>query len=347
MKNKGVTLLEMILVVAIIGVIFIAIVPFFYTINQSWGVAERKSALLQNARIGLDKINRELKEAKSIVSVTTASDINGHLVYSDQSNNQKEFLRYTDGTNYLLGYVENQVTYPLAGPLDSLIFTCYQADAVTQTINNSEIRNIKIEMILSDDQNKISPQTLSTYVSLRIEPSVITLVINEIMYNPEDSIQGNEDNTYEYIELYNNTDTAIDVAGWIVQGSGSETDIIVGDAGNGTGTTLIPAFGYALITDTDTKIYDQGSPFTVAAAAIKLQVNDTKIISGLNNASDTITLSDSTQTEVDSVTYFDTWGQGASDGNGSSLERISATAPSYDSNNWEDSVLNGTPGFAN
>ena len=144
MKNKGVTLLEMILVVAIIGVIFIAIVPFFYTINQSWGVAERKSALLQNARIGLDKINRELKEAKSIVSVTTASDINGHLVYSDQSNNQKEFLRYTDGTNYLLGYVENQVTYPLAGPLDSLIFTCYQADAVTQTINNSEIRNIKI-----------------------------------------------------------------------------------------------------------------------------------------------------------------------------------------------------------
>jgi hypothetical protein len=86
----------------------------------------------------------------------------------------------------------------------------------------------------------------------------------------------------------------------------------------------------------------------VNPAAIKLQVHDDAIGNGLHNNQDSITLYNSAGTVIDTIiSYSNTWGAGGSDGLGDSLERRSPTASSNDPSNWEDSVLNGTPGSAN
>jgi hypothetical protein len=288
----------------------------------------------------------ELKQAGAFVSVTAAEDASGRIVFMDKDNNTFEFLKYSDGGVEMLGYVRDSVTYPLAGPITSLKFTGYKADGVTVTVTPGEMRNLEIEIVVADPEGQISPQTLSSRIFVRTDMVVYTQVINEIMYNPDDSLAGQEDLYYEYIELYNTTDTVVDLSGWKLRGGGVEDDIL-GDPVHGTGTTEVPAQGYAIITDQDTKIYDVGSPFTVSIAAVRLWVDDDNLINALHNDQDEICLVDNAGAAADYVSYSDSWGAGNSDGLGSSLERKVPAAPSNYSTNWKDSELNGSPGFAN
>lgn len=340
--KKGLTLTELMIVVAIIGVIMVAIQPYFYTLRTSWDLSDRRSDIWQNARIGMDLMLRELRQAKTFSSVTASTEADGRIVFTDQDSNTKEFKRYNDGADDMLGYVSGGDTNSLAGPIDSLKFACYEDDGAALTTDADDIRRVDIELVVADPKGKLSSETLTSKVFIRNAPVIYNLVINEIMYNPLDSLPGNEDNTYEWVELYNFGATAIDVNGWQFQ-DGVATDNIVAQ---GMGT-VIPAGGYAVITDQDTDVYDVGSPFTVDPAAIKLQVDDNSLGNGLGNASDTITILDNTGATVDSVTYSSSWGAGGSNGNGDSLERISTSEASNEPTNWEDSVLNGTPGSAN
>lgn len=342
--QRGVTLIELMIAVALIGILFAAIQPYFYTIRRAWHQSDGRSDILQNGRIGLDKMVTELRQAIGFASVTNAADPSGRIVFTDKEVNTVEFLRYSDGSHNMLGYVRGGVISPLAGPINSLKFTCYKEDGITLTTNAGDIKSIDIELVVADHRGEISPMTCSSRVFVRIKKITVTsLVINEIMYNPLDSLPGNEDLFYEYMELYNVSGAAIDAAGWTLT-AGGDIDAIIGDTAHGTGSTIIPSGGYAVITDQRTKVYDAGSPYSVPAGAIRLQTDDNNIGNGLKDDTDTIVIFDTTGGVVDNVNYTNSWG---GNGNGKSLERISPTSPSGDPSNWEESVLNGTPGSAN
>ena len=344
--RKAVTLTELMIVVAIIGILFVAVQPYFYTLRKTWHLSDGRSDMLQNGRIGLDKMVKQFREATALTSITASAEAAGHIVFRDKDDNQVEFKRYNDGVNNMLGFVQSDVTSPLAGPIDSLKFTGYEEDGVTITTDDADIRSIAIELVVADPRGEISAMTLSSRVFIRVEPvPFIVRSVNEIMYNPDDSISGNEDKYYEYVEFYNGTPDPIDFAGWQLSNGGFVDDII-GDSVYGDGSTIVPSGGYALITDGDTKVYD-GLVYTVSAEAIRLRVDDNNIANGLHNHSDSVIILDSDGNAVDSITYEDSWGAGGSDGLGDSLERISASGPPNDPANWEDSVLNGTPGYAN
>lgn len=129
------------------------------------------------------------------------------------------------------------------------------------------------------------------------------LVINEIMYNPSQC----RDQYCEWVELYNPTDSPVDVGGWRLSDAHA-TDTLKGE------NTIIPAHGYAIITDLTTEVY---SYFGVDEDAVRLTVDDDAIGRGLNNDQDTVTLRDP-RGVVDSVTYLSWWG---ANGNGYSLQR--------------------------
>ncbi len=93
------------------------------------------------------------------------------------------------------------------------------------------------------------------------------VVLNEILPNPSSS--ATYPNNSEWIELYNNGDTPVDIAGWIVSElSGGVTEnfytIVATSPGTnqiGTlaGTTIIPAHGYAVLLFADpTKLNNTG-----------------------------------------------------------------------------------------
>jgi len=168
------------------------------------------------------------------------------------------------------------------------------------------------------------------------------LLINEVMYNPTFNDYYNE-----WIELYNPTDKPIDVNGWSITDN-AEEDPIQGDDINGNGTTIIPPYGYAIITDSNTHVYDN---FTIPENAVKLRVEDNNIGNSLGNGNDKIILKNATGAIVDAIE----WGSDYTDIPGSPMSGVDeghsmARYVGVDTNNTSTDFYdenNPTPGSEN
>lgn len=155
--------------------------------------------------------------------------------------------------------------------------------------------------------------------------SVPNIVINEIHFNPNDMV-GNTDVDFEFIELKNNTSSAVNVAGWRI----SEAV----DATFPTGTT-IPANGYLVVASNTTSYAGNGYPVVA-------------FTDDLSNNGETIRLSTNNFILVDVVTYYNAGGWPiAADGNGPSLELINPTLNNNVFDSYCSSSNDGTPGASN
>ena len=119
------------------------------------------------------------------------------------------------------------------------------------------------------------------------------IVINEIMADPiaDDALN-------EWLELYNNKNKDVNVSGWII-GDDKDNDTIEGGLYNKDGT-IIPEFGYAIITDDATRVYNN---FNVSSDAIRLYVDDASIGNGLGNDGETIYIYDGNGNLIDKKMY--------------------------------------------
>jgi hypothetical protein len=253
---KGLTLIEVIFVILIVAILMIPLASQFKGVRVVWETGNKRADLFQNTRIGFDKIIRELRAAKQIVSVTASGDDMGRIEFIDKDDNTAIFERFLSGGKYWLGYTTGGASPStegdiLAGPINTLKFTCYKDDGITVTTKRRAIMSIGIEMEVASDEGGINPETFASRVI--IEKGLITIAINEIHYNPP---AGYSDMRYEYVELYNHGSVVIDVNGWSFSDSGA-TDTLQGDSFWGDGSTVIPAGGYVIITDTDTQIYTE------------------------------------------------------------------------------------------
>ncbi len=138
--------------------------------------------------------------------------------------------------------------------------------------------------------------SFSIFFILIIPFSYANLIINEIMADPLADEALNE-----WIELYNNNSFELNLSGYKISDS-SDTDTIEGGLYNKEGT-IIPAFGYAIITDEATRVYNN---FNVSPQAIRLYVDDSSIGNGLSNNGETITLYDNNNNVIHSITYTKT-----------------------------------------
>lgn len=163
---------------------------------------------------------------------------------------------------------------------------------------------------------------LSVVLSVR---SPAKLLINEVMYNPETS-----ENYNEWIELYNPTNQTINVSGWTLSDNYAE-DSIQGNYDNGNGSTLIPPYRYAVITDHETELYKN---YNISNSTIKLYVDDNSIGNGLGNNGDKIRLKNSQNITIDEIewiiNYSDIPGAPASEmSEGFTLSRKNSTNNSF------------------
>ena len=153
------------------------------------------------------------------------------------------------------------------------------------------------------------------------------------MYNPSSS-QG-ADSYYEYIELYNYGQHPLDLKNWLISDDGSDVENLTGFSNS---STLLQPGGYAVITDED-------SLLDVPSTALHLSTGDnTLCTNGISNIGETITLSDSSVRDVDSLSYLPTWG---GNGNGKSIEKKIPDEENEQYNWGESLVFGGTPGIEN
>jgi len=306
---NGFTLLEAILVVAIVSVVVAAVSPLFRTVVEGRDKQDRQIEVMQIGRIAVDDMVRNIKTATEFITISAST-----LEFDDWEGTTIEYD--------LSGTVLEKDGSTLAEPIDSLTFTYYDSDGST-TSDVAEVRTVKISMAVSDSEAKIADMTFENVVTIRKDPAAsISVAINEINYNSP--LGGKNEKKNEWIEIYNFGDDAVDVSGWTIEG-----DTI---SANG-GSTVIPSGGYGIITslNTSTQVY---SNYSVDAGAIKLMVSDTAIGNGLSDNSETLDLLDSGGGAVDTVTYDDAWG---GDGDGDTLERIDPETSPSDSGNWEAS----------
>jgi len=156
------------------------------------------------------------------------------------------------------------------------------------------------------------------------------VVISEIMYNPNDNLQGSDTN-YEYVELANVGIDTVDISGW----------------------QFIYGFDYTF--PAGSKI-PPGEYLVVARdpASIGLFYGITNIVGpfaggALSNSGEMVILADANGVPVDTVDYDD-WEPWPIDGDGygTSIEVVDLFGDNNDPANWNASLnLFGTPGTAN
>ena len=147
--HTGLSLLEMIISIAIIVLIFAAILPQFRNVQNSWASKQAGAEAVQNARVVMDFLNRHLAAAARITAVSNPSDATGYIEFED---NKGKTIRCELGANDYIQYGDKaKGLFDLAGPAGKLQFTCYGLDDLdTPSTNVESIRLVKVETILTN-----------------------------------------------------------------------------------------------------------------------------------------------------------------------------------------------------
>jgi phosphatidylserine/phosphatidylglycerophosphate/cardiolipin synthase-like enzyme len=155
------------------------------------------------------------------------------------------------------------------------------------------------------------------------------------------------DNYNEWIELYNPTNHSINVSDWTISDNYAE-DYLEGDFDHGNGTTIIPPYGYAIIADHGTKIYEN---FSISNDTIYLYVDDKSIGNGLGNSGDMLILKNNLNETIDTLewvtNYSAVFGTPASSvEEGCSLSRHKGVDTNNSNNDFYEGLI-PTPGYEN
>jgi type II secretory pathway pseudopilin PulG len=80
-SRGALTLLEMVMALAMMAIVFAAIVPLFRQIRDGWDSKQAAAETLQNGRILIDHMNRNLAKAVKITAVSDSSEPNGYIEF--------------------------------------------------------------------------------------------------------------------------------------------------------------------------------------------------------------------------------------------------------------------------
>ncbi len=172
----GLTLLEMVIAMAIMAILFAVLVPQLRAIQNSWDSNANSAEALQNGRVLIDHLNRNLSKAARITAVSDSNTVNGYIEFTDNDANS---FRYD--VNGASNYVEFGLVgslSDLAGPVNQFQFTCYDAcDLNIPITNTGAIRSVKVETTLANTALLGQNKTFTTQAYLRANncyPLVVT-----------------------------------------------------------------------------------------------------------------------------------------------------------------------------
>jgi len=147
---RAMTLFEMTIALAIMAIVFAAILPQFRNIQNSWATKQANTETLQNARILMDHLNKNLAEAVRINGVSGPAEPNGFIEF--EANNGTTF-RYDIGMNNYVRFGASGVMFDLGGPVSKMQFTCFTMDDLTTPVTDAnQIRVVKYETTVKNEQ---------------------------------------------------------------------------------------------------------------------------------------------------------------------------------------------------
>lgn len=166
-RDKGLTLVEMVIAMSIMTVVFTAMVPVLAGIRGNWSARQANTEIVQNARVLADHMHRTLATAERIASVSSPSQERGHITFVANDGQMRGYAVAEDGYVQFgrAGRYED-----LAGPVSRLRFTCYDgSDFTTPTVDAPSIRFVSVEMIFPKGADLGMDKTFIANVFLRAE----------------------------------------------------------------------------------------------------------------------------------------------------------------------------------
>ena len=160
-QQKGYSLIEMMVVVAILGLIVLGLVTFFTGGTKSWVAGQSQLTAQRDARQAMDRMVRKIREGKNVKSDSDGTTIT--IVYTDLS--EKE---YRKSSSVLL-----EDNSPLINNLidknynENPIFKYFDNNEVEVTPSGNNVSKVHIELEVDVDKDGNPDISLNTYVNLR------------------------------------------------------------------------------------------------------------------------------------------------------------------------------------
>jgi prepilin-type N-terminal cleavage/methylation domain-containing protein len=164
-NQKGFSLIEMMVAMAVLGLIVLGLVTFFTGGTRSWVTGQYQLEAQRNARLTMDRMVKEIREGKNISSGSETSitvliphfDVNGDI-----------------DSNYTVTYALNDTT--IQRDTNPLIENVLTGEAIFKYYNNSDtevtspdatVSKIHINLKVDVDKDDFPDITLNTDVNLR------------------------------------------------------------------------------------------------------------------------------------------------------------------------------------
>ncbi len=165
-SSRALTLVEMLIAMAIMAIIFAAVLPQLRVIQNSWDSKVGASETLQNGRVLIDHLNRNLSKASRITVVSDSSETNGYIEFidNDANNVRYDVNSISDYAQFgLIGSLSD-----LAGPVSQLQFTCYDSNDFSTPITDvNSIRFVKVQTTVTNSAMLDQDMTFSTQAYIR------------------------------------------------------------------------------------------------------------------------------------------------------------------------------------
>ncbi len=157
-KEKGFTLIEVIIVITIVGIVSVIIGSMLLGVVKAWTFKFNRNDILCDGRLAMDRMTREIRTIKDSTSVTTASA--AQFRFTDTGN--KDITYSLSSTN--LNRTENGTANLLAENVSSLAFTYYDANGntiATPIVSPSatNIRRVRINLTLTKNGQNVYLQS--------------------------------------------------------------------------------------------------------------------------------------------------------------------------------------------
>jgi type II secretory pathway pseudopilin PulG len=124
-RQHGTTLVELTVAVAVVAIVFAALMPLFVGIRNSSESRWAGLEMVQNARVLNEQLSRHLAQARRVMSVSGASTANGYIEFEAADG---AVLRCEVASNGYVRFGPADDLAELAGPVKSLQFVCYDAN---------------------------------------------------------------------------------------------------------------------------------------------------------------------------------------------------------------------------
>ncbi len=283
--------------------------------NLSWYTSYASSSI--NGLFGTPKAENSQTEENppaenqpptALFTFTPENPITNQEIIFDAS-----FSTDSDGTitSYIWDFGDSQAT------------TTNQA-TTTRSYSASGV-DYMVSLWVVDDEGVISSLATTTITVTTPEIPTLEVVINEIAWMGTSATNSAD----EWIELYNNAASPIDLVGWILNWShGTTTHTILFSTSTGAAITTIPTYGFYLIERSDD---DQ---------AVDIPADWKGSFGyGLNNDGEKLELRNASDTLIDLVDCSSGWFAGTTSSAYISMERINSNALGAGPTNWANNNL--------